>query len=87
MSLQKEYGIVERVLPHSELHSHTLDLAKRIARHNPVALRYAKKAIQASNDLELFNGLKHESILAALCLEESSAEDNVRSFLSKKRTN
>ena len=78
------YGLVESVVPPEELRRTTLQLANRVAQHHPAALRHAKSAVKASQELPLSVGLRYEALLAGRCLEESSATDDVRSFLSNE---
>lgn len=74
-------GLVEKVVPKAELMAETLALAGRIAKHNSLAFRYAKEAINATNERNLADGLKFESLLMGLCLEGSESEGKIEGFL------
>lgn len=54
------WGVVNRLCPPDELLPYTLDTARRIAGNAPLAIRQAKRAMQASADLDIRNGLFFE---------------------------
>lgn len=49
-------GLVDRVFPHGEFLSQVRGFARRIAGMNPAALAYAKKLVNAAEDIDLKNG-------------------------------
>ncbi len=54
------YGIVEACLPPDELMPYCLDIAKNIAGKSPIALAYAKEAINLVENLSLRDGYRWE---------------------------
>ena len=80
-----QYGLVQSIVPRDDLRTATLELASRIAQHHPAALRHAKMAVRASQELPLSSGLRLEALHAGLCLEESTAEHDVKAFLSREK--
>lgn len=59
-----DYGIVNAVVPDSELQSATEDLARRVADLPPPAMRAIKRAIRDGADVSLEAALRLERILA-----------------------
>jgi enoyl-CoA hydratase len=59
-----QMGLVNRLLPRSELLKTVEEIAQRIASYNPAAVRNAKQAVKKGMDLSLAQGLDLESRLA-----------------------
>lgn len=57
-------GLVNRVVPKGQLLESTEEIAKKIASHDPVAVRYAKQAVVRGLELPLDEGLDLEKRLA-----------------------
>lgn len=49
-------GLVDRVYPHADFQPRVRAFARRIATMNPAALAYAKKLVNAAEDVDLKNG-------------------------------
>lgn len=62
-----EFGLVNRVAPEGKLMATALELAAEIAKHGPVAVRAAKRAVDEGCELSLAEGLAVE----AACYEET----------------
>lgn len=60
-----QFGLVNRVVPKGELLQTAEELAKRIASHDPLAVRSAKEAVVRGMDMSLQDGLNLEKILAS----------------------
>lgn len=60
-----QYGLVNRVVPRNKLLETAEELAKKIASHNPMAVRNAKQAVVRGLDLSLAEGLDLEKRLAS----------------------
>ena len=63
-----EYQLVNRIVEKDRLFQSAEDMAKKIASHDPTAVRYAKQAVVRGADLPLPQGLDLEKRLAALLL-------------------
>lgn len=61
-------GLVNRVVTRRHLMSTADNLARHIARYQPLAVRYAKRAVTRGLDLPIADGLKLESRLAQLAI-------------------
>src|SRR5690606_30880437 len=51
-------GLVNRVVPRSDLEAAADDLAKRIARNGPIAVRMTKELVLRSDEVSLQDGLR-----------------------------
>ncbi|MCP4754140.1 MAG: enoyl-CoA hydratase/isomerase family protein [Proteobacteria bacterium] len=59
-------GLINRVVPESQLHQAAETMADKIVSFDPEAVRYAKQAIVRSRDLSLTEGLELEKRLALM---------------------
>jgi enoyl-CoA hydratase len=60
-----QFGLVNRVVPKEKLFDTAVELAKKIASYDPMAVRYAKQAVARGSDLPLTEGLDLERRLAS----------------------
>jgi len=60
-----QFGLVNRVVPKDELLDTAVELAKKIASYDPMAVRNAKQAVVRGSDLPLAEGLDLERRLAS----------------------
>lgn len=78
-------GLVNRVVPPEELMEDVMGLAKKIASRPPLAIKYAKEAVNRSQEGDTASGYALESFLHALaCTTEDKAE-GVAAFLEKRK--
>lgn len=77
-------GLVEQVVRAEELEATTAALATTLAARSPVALGLAKRAVRASSELPLAEGLALERELMAVALASEDAADGVAAFLEKR---
>ena len=77
-------GLVEYVVPRSELLAKAIALAEQMAAQAPVALRTAKAAIQRGAELSLDDGIRLEQDLAAFLYTTEDAKEGPRAFLEKR---
>ena len=59
-------------------------LAGEILRNAPIAVKYAKAAIDRGVDLDLDNGIKAENELFAMCFATSDQKEGMKAFLEKR---
>ncbi len=79
-----EVGLVEKVVPSAELMEAALATAALINKKGPLAVRAAKKAVNAARETDLESGLDLEnSLWAELCGTEDMKE-GVSAFLEKR---
>ncbi len=77
-------GLVEYVVPRDELMAQALALAEQMAANAPLAMRYAKAAVQRGADMNLDEGLRLELDLATFLYTTEDAKEGPRAFLDKR---
>lgn len=79
------FGIVSRVLPQTELITEALQLAQRIAEYPPLAVRFAKRAINRGMQTDLDSGLEYERYAAAMIIDSEDRKEGMRAFVEKRK--
>ncbi|MDP2955674.1 MAG: enoyl-CoA hydratase-related protein [Longimicrobiales bacterium] len=64
-----------------------LEIAGRMARWSPVALRLAKQAVNAAFEMPLGAGLEHEKELFLTAFASEDGREGVRAFVEKRKPN
>jgi len=80
-----QLGLVNKVVPPSELMSTANIIAQRIASCAPLASRYSKEAVNKGSELTLEQGLRLESDLYAILQTTADRTEGITSFLEKRR--
>ena len=78
-------GLVERVVPATEVLSSAQALARTLAEKAPVALRYAKEAVVKGLGVPLEDGLRLENDLATLLRTTDDRVEGAKAFLEKRK--
>jgi enoyl-CoA hydratase len=79
-----DWGLVTRVVPPAELADTAHALGERLAGHAPLALRYARRAIQEGAALSLADGLHLEAALAGVLRTTADRAEGPRAFREKR---
>ncbi len=77
-------GLVEEVVDHRRLMDRVLEIAEKISKKPPLAIKLAKKAINATRSMTLEEGLRYEVGLAALLFSTEDAREGLKAFLEKR---
>lgn len=77
-------GLVNQVVPPEKLMAAAMDIAKEIAAKAPVALRYAKEAVNKGMDVTLDQGLRLEADLYFLLQSTRDRGEGIRAFQEKR---
>lgn len=80
----KEIGLVNRVVPASELGSVTQELAESIASFPPQAVRVNKKALQLGLNSDLESQRQHEELALTVLSKTEDAKEAVAAFREKR---
>ena len=80
-----QIGLVDEVVPLSRLMKRTVELAGMISGKAPVAVRFAKEAVNASSNLPLSEGLRLEGDLYLLLQTTRDRSEGVSAFLNKRK--
>jgi len=78
-------GLVNKVFPQEELMDKATELAKKIASRPPLAVRFAKEAVNRSQEGEAASGFALESYLHALSCTTEDKKEGVSAFLEKRK--
>ena len=78
-------GLVERVVPVSELMTAAQGLARQIADKAPIALRYAKEAVVGGLGLPLADGIRLENDLSTLLRTTEDRVEGAKAFGEKRK--
>ena len=81
----KIIGLVNKVVVPEELLKEAIDMMEIIKTKAPLAIKYAKVAINRGIDLDIFNGLELEKDLAAITFATEDKQEGMDAFLEKRR--
>ncbi|MFC1995286.1 enoyl-CoA hydratase/isomerase family protein [Chloroflexota bacterium] len=79
-----EIGLVSKVVAEDALTAEVENLAKTIASKGPIALRYAKEAVNKGLDLTLEQGLRMEADLYFILHTTADRTEGIKAFLQKR---
>ena len=79
-----EWGLCNRVVPAAELLEQTLAWAEQLAAKSPLALRYAKQAVNGAMEDSVDESISYEAKLQHLCITSADAKEGVAAFLEKR---
>ncbi len=78
-------GLVNRVVPLSELMPTALQWAQTLCERGPLAVRAAKEAVLRGLELPLAEGLRFEAFLSGTLRGTEDAQEGPRAFVEKRR--
>lgn len=78
-------GLVDEVVEHEKLMDRAKEIANKIVEKSPLAVKIAKRALNASMNMPLREGLKYEASLFALLFSSEDAKEGMRAFLEKRK--
>jgi len=78
-------GLVNKIYPQAELLNKTLELAEKIASKGQQAIRFALKAVKATDNMSLSEGLSYEASLFALTCGTEDFKEGTSAFLQKRK--
>jgi enoyl-CoA hydratase/carnithine racemase len=77
-------GLINQVVPSGEFMVAVKETAHKMASKGPIALRYAKEAIQKGMDLTLEQGLRLEADLYFLLHTTKDRTEGIKAYQEKK---
>ena len=80
----RKIGLVNRVVPVDSLMATATEMAGDLAKKGPVALRYAKEAINKGMDMSLEQGLRLEADLYFLLHSTADRTEGINAFREKR---
>lgn len=78
-------GLVNRVVPAESLMEEAVTMAKTIASKAPIAVKYAKEAINRGLEADMDTAIALETELFGLCFATSDQKKGMQAFLNKEK--
>ena len=78
-------GLVNKVVPLENLMEEAKKLIGSIINKSPLAIQYAKEAVNRSMEVGIYEGMAHESYLHALACATEDKKEGVAAFLEKRK--
>jgi enoyl-CoA hydratase len=78
-------GLVNKVFPQADLVIKTLEFAEKISSKGQQAIRFALKAVKATDNISLTEGLVYEASLFALVCGTEDFKEGTIAFLEKRK--
>ncbi len=78
-------GLVTKVVPRQALASEIEGIAKKLVSRAPIAVRYAKEAVNKGLDMTLAQGLRLEADLSFLLQTTKDRAEGINAFLEKRK--
>lgn len=78
-------GLVDKVVPYDKLKDETRALSQRICDGPPIALKYAKQAINFGSQVPLEVGLRMEASLMGLLFSTEDVKLGLEAFMSRRK--
>ncbi len=83
----REIGLIEHLVPESELMERTMELAHKLARGPILTIGLAKKVINRSWDLDTESALLMDTLAQHICVKSKDFQEAVLAFLEKRPGN
>jgi enoyl-CoA hydratase len=80
-----EYGIVNKVVPQDKLLDEAKEIARKIAKNGPLAVRTAKRLVEMGLETSLRNGEAMEMEAWANLFATEDQKEGMRAFLEKRK--
>ena len=79
-------GLVNKVVPHEKLAEATEELANKLLKRPPIALKYAKRAVyKGLIEVDLASHIDYEIALNRICTHTEDFREAVKAFLEKRQ--
>ena len=80
-------GLVCAVVPAEDLMDRAYEMANRILKNAPLAVKYARECIRQSEMLTLNAGIEYENAMFGLCFASPDQGEGMAAFLEKRAAN
>lgn len=77
-------GLVNKVVAPENLMDEAIELAKRIMKNGPIAVKYSKAAINRGVEMDLDSAIALENEMFALCFATQDQKEGMKAFLEKR---
>lgn len=83
-----EMGVVNKLVPSTELFDRTMEMAGKIGKNSPLAVKMAKQALyQALTEPDIIRHFRYEIMANRLLLDGSDFKEGIASFMEKRECN
>ena len=79
-----DIGLANKVVPHDELMSATMEMAHQLASKSPLVLKLLKRTLLDGADMPLPSAIRHEQATISLVLDSKDAHEGCGAFLEKR---
>lgn len=80
-----EVGLVNQVVPASELMVKAREMAGRMMKNGPLAVRFAKEAVNQGLEMDVDRAMAYEADLLALCFATADQREGMTAFVEKRK--
>lgn len=81
------YGLANKAYPEEELFPKTMELAKKIAKKSPIAVKAALEMLQYAKPASYYEGVKAEADSFGEVFVSEDAKEGIQAFLEKREPN
>lgn len=81
----EKIGLVNSVVPQEELMDKVMEMAKQIAANSPMAVKYAKSAINRGYETDIETGMYIERDIFGLCFASEEQIEGMTAFVEKRK--
>ncbi|AGK61187.1 short chain enoyl-CoA hydratase [Archaeoglobus sulfaticallidus PM70-1] len=78
-------GLVDELVDEDKLMDRAMEIARRICEKSPIAVAFAKRALNSSNSMNLHDGLEYELSLFSILFSTEDAKEGMNAFLEKRK--
>jgi len=78
-------GLVNQICPSDKLEKIVMNIARSIGEKSPLAIKWAKKAINLGQEASLTVGLGYEALVECLLYSSKDHEEGIKAFLEKRK--
>lgn len=79
-----DIGLANKVVPHDDLMSATMEMAHKLATKSPLVLKLLKRTLTDGADMPLSAAIRHEQATIGLVLDSKDAHEGCTAFLEKR---
>lgn len=79
-----QMGLVNQVVPQEKLQEAAMELAHKLARHSPLALRLCREVMWAAEDMDYWKALDYARDIHVMSRGTEDAQEGVAAYLEKR---
>ncbi len=80
-----ESGLVNKVVPEAQLEAETMELARRMAKQAPIALRLGKVLLRKALEMSLDTSLEICAAVQTICISSKDSQEAIQAFREKRQ--